>query len=79
MASETEQRLQRYRDAETAVLQGQEVRFEGRSLRRADLEFIANQIERLESKLARQRRAKRGLSPFAPGGVNLPPQGGGDW
>lgn len=32
--------LQKYIAAETAILQGQEMRFDGRMLRRADLDFI---------------------------------------
>jgi hypothetical protein len=56
------ERLAAYRDAELKVLRGQEVAMEGHRLRRADADFIAKQIERLEARV--ESRAGRGRSPI---------------
>lgn len=56
------ERLQAYRDAELKVLRGQEVVMEGHRLRRADAEFIAKQIERLEARVASS--GSNGRSPI---------------
>ncbi|MCK5770930.1 hypothetical protein [Algiphilus sp.] len=72
MSSDTAQRLQAYKDAEAKVLNGQEVRFGGRSLRMADLSEIRAAIDQLESQLAVQqnRAARRGPRRF--GVAHLP-------
>lgn len=58
--SQSSDRLALYLAAEADVLRGQEVLFENRRLRRADLEFIQKEIEKLRLLVAREQAAAAG-------------------
>lgn len=55
--SDTSARLAAYREAELLILQGEEVRRDGRSLRLPQLAEVRDEIRRLERKLAAERNA----------------------
>lgn len=61
IATET---LQKYIDAENAILSGQEVRFEGRLLRRADLSIVQAGRREWERKVNIENRQAAGGSSF---------------
>lgn len=56
----TESRLIAYKEAELAILKGQEMRVGDRTWRRADLSEIRKAIKELESQVAREQSG----SPF---------------
>lgn len=61
MPTVTEERLQRYIDAEAAILTGaQSVRFGDRELRRADLAEIRQEITRLRAEVSREAAVASG-------------------
>lgn len=72
MSTDTATRLAAYKAAETKILEGQLVRFDGRILQRADLAEVRAAITALEAKLAAENRADAGA--FGPvvlfGGFN---------
>lgn len=55
--SDISTRLAAYREAELLILQGEEVRRDGRSLRMPQLAEVRDEIRRLERKLAAERGA----------------------
>lgn len=61
MSTATE-RLQKYLDAETSILAGQEVRLNGRALRRADLQYVQQQIKALQRQVNSETRTSAGGS-----------------
>lgn len=58
--STTQLRLEAYLAAEKAILAGQEIRHDGRNLRRADLADVRAQIDKLQAQLAREQAAASG-------------------
>lgn len=60
MATDTENRLQAYLDAEAKILRGQSVRMGDRQLQRADLKAVQDQIRVLQRDVALERRAAGG-------------------
>ncbi len=56
--------LAKYLSAEAAVLQGQQIEFEGRRVSRADLESIRQGRKEWEAKVAAERRAASGAPSF---------------
>lgn len=79
MSSDTAQRLQAYKTAESKVLAGQEVRFGGRSLRMADLSEIRSAIAQLEAELRTEQNRANRRGPRRYGVVQLPdPFGAGE-
>lgn len=52
--------LAKYLSAEAAVLQGQQIEFEGRRVSRADLESIRQGRKEWEARVAAERRAQSG-------------------
>jgi len=55
-------RLQLYLNAETAILSGQEVKLNGRALRRPDLQFVQSQITALQRDVNTEARINNGGS-----------------
>ncbi|HVT36304.1 MAG TPA: hypothetical protein VHE37_11995 [Nevskiaceae bacterium] len=58
--SDTADRLQRYKDAETRILKGQQFRMDGRILTLADLAEVTKQIDKLSAQLAAETSAAKG-------------------
>jgi len=56
--------LAKYLSAEAAVLQGQQIEFEGRRVSRADLESIRQGRKEWEAKVAAERRGASGAPSF---------------
>lgn len=58
--STTQDRLNRYLEAEAAILGGQSYRYGDRELRRPDLEYVQKQIAYLQAAAARELAVSRG-------------------
>lgn len=57
---QAEARLALYLDAEAKVLAGQEVRIDGKAMRRADLEMIQNGVVLWEARVQKLTRSANG-------------------
>lgn len=60
MATETQNRLTLYLDAETKILSGQSVQFGERRLQLPDLEWVQKQIALLQAQVGREDAMTRG-------------------
>ena len=58
---EIRSRLQKYREAEDAILTAQSYEIDGMRLTRADLKLVQDMIARLEDELAVSERSERGM------------------